>query len=80
MNAFTLQPCRAPNVSAPRARLLLKTRPKRGALVRYGDRIAEVLGEARGERVMIRSLHADGVERRSAVKWKNLRLLDEQLF
>ena len=50
-----------------RARLLLKTRPKRGALVRYGDRIAEVLGEARGERVMIRSLHTDGVERRSAV-------------
>jgi hypothetical protein len=64
-----------------RARLLLKTRPKRGALVRYGDRIAEVvLGEARGERVMIRSLHADGVERRSAVKWKNLKLLDDQLF
>ena len=65
---------------SPRARLLLKTRPKRGALVRYRDRIAEVLGEARGERVMIRSLHADGVERRSAVKWKNLRLLDDQLF
>ena len=51
-----------------RARLLLKTRPKRGALVRYGDRIAEVLGEAQGERIMIRSLHSDGVERRSAVK------------
>jgi hypothetical protein len=62
------------------ARLLLRARPKRGVLVRYGDRIAEVLGEARGERVMIRSLHADGVERRSAVKWKNLRLLDDQLF
>jgi hypothetical protein len=45
-----------------RSHLPLKTRPKRGALVRYGDRIAEVLGEARGERVMIRSLHADGVE------------------
>jgi len=29
---------------------------------------------------MIRSLHADGVKRRSAVKWKNLRLLDDQLF
>jgi hypothetical protein len=39
-----------------------------------------VLGEARGERVIIRSLHADGVERRSAVKWKNLSLLDDQLF
>ena len=63
-----------------RARLLLNVRPKRGVLVRYGDRIAEVLGEARGERVMIRSLHADGVERRSAVKWRNLRLLDDQLF
>ena len=63
-----------------RALVLLKTRPKRGSLVRYGDRIAEVLGEARGERVIIRSLHADGVERRSAVKWKNLRLLDDQLF
>ena len=44
-----------------RARFLLKARPKRGELVRYGDRIAEVLGEARGERVMIRSLRADGV-------------------
>jgi hypothetical protein len=63
-----------------RARLLLKARPKRGAPALYGDRIAKVLGEARGERVMIRSLHADGVERRSAVKWKNLRLLDDQLF
>jgi hypothetical protein len=47
---------------------LLKTRPKRGALVRYGDRIVEVLSEAWGERVMIRSLYADRVERRSAVK------------
>jgi hypothetical protein len=63
-----------------RARLLLNARPKPGALMRYGDRIAEVLDNARGERVMIRSLHADGVERRSAVKWKNLRLLDDQLF
>jgi hypothetical protein len=53
---------------ASRARLLLKVRLKRGALVRYGDRIAEVLGEAQGERIMIRSLHSDGVERRSAVK------------
>jgi len=46
---------RAKRVSA-RARLVLKTRPKRGALMRYDDKIAEVLGEARGERVMIRSL------------------------
>jgi hypothetical protein len=63
-----------------RTRLLLKARPKRGGLVHYGDRVAEVLVEARGESVMIRSLHADGVERRSAVKSKNLRLLDDQLF
>jgi hypothetical protein len=42
------------------ARPLMKARPKRGALVHYGDRIAEVMGEAQGERVMIRSLHADG--------------------
>jgi hypothetical protein len=46
---------RAKRVSA-RARPLLKTRPKRGALMRYDDKIAEVLVEARGERVMIRSL------------------------
>jgi hypothetical protein len=39
-----------------------------------------VSGDARGEHAMIRSLHADGVERRSAVKWKNLRRLDDQLF
>ncbi|AME28208.1 hypothetical protein AXG89_30685 (plasmid) [Burkholderia sp. PAMC 26561] len=51
-----------------RTRLLLKARPKRGALVRYRDRVAEVLGEARDGRVMIRSLHADGVERSSAMK------------
>jgi hypothetical protein len=48
--------------------------------VRYQDRIAEVLGDARGERVMIRSVHADGVERRTAVKWVNLVPLDQQLF
>jgi hypothetical protein len=41
---------------ASRARLLLRVPPKRGELVRYGDRIAEVLGGARGDRVMIRSL------------------------
>jgi hypothetical protein len=59
---------------------VLKTRPKRGALVRYGDGIAEVLGAARGERVMIRSLHVDGVERRSAVKWKHLNCLTINCF
>ncbi|MGA7815521.1 hypothetical protein [Caballeronia sp.] len=48
--------------------------------MRYGDRIAEVLGEARGQRVMIKSIHGDGIERRSAVKWTNLVPLDDQLF
>jgi len=38
---------RTKRVSA-RARLLLKTRPKRSALVRYDDRIAEVLGVRHG--------------------------------
>jgi hypothetical protein len=57
-----------------------KRRPKRGALARYQDRIVEVLGEARGQRVMIRSIHADGVERRTAVKWINLLPLKGQLF
>ena len=49
-------------------------------LMMYQERIVEVLGEARGERVMIRSVHADGVERRSAVKWVNLVPLGRQLF
>ncbi|AME27332.1 hypothetical protein [Burkholderia sp. PAMC 26561] len=60
--------------------LLLTVRPKRGVLVRYSNRYAQVLGDARGKPLVIRSLHADGVERRSSVKWKNLRLLDDQLF
>jgi hypothetical protein len=29
---------------------------------------------------MIKSIHADGVERLSAVKWRNLEPLDGQLF
>jgi hypothetical protein len=58
----------------------LRRRPASGTLGRYGDRIAEVLGEARGQRVMIKSIHRDGVERRSAVKWTNLVPLDDQLF
>jgi hypothetical protein len=64
----------------PPGRSRTKRKPLRGALVRYQDRIAEVLGEARGQRVMIRSIHADGVERRTAVKWVNLLPLDGQLF
>jgi hypothetical protein len=42
--------------------------------------IVEVLGAARGQRVMIRSIHTDGVERCTAVKWLNLTPLDSQLF
>ena len=49
-------------------------------LVRYQDRIAEVLGEARGQRAMIRSIHVDGRERRTAVKWINLLPLDGRHF
>jgi hypothetical protein len=52
----------------------------RSTLVHYRDRVAEVLGEARGQRVMIRSIHADGRERRTAVKWIHLLPLDGQLF
>ena len=63
-----------------RTRPSIRRRPARGTLVRYGDRIAEVLGEARGQRVTIKSIHGDGVERRSAVKWANLVPLDDQLF
>jgi hypothetical protein len=29
---------------------------------------------------MIKSIHRDGVEQHSAVKWANLVLLDDQLF
>jgi hypothetical protein len=42
--------------------------------------LVEVLGEARGQRVMIRSVHVDGTERRTAVKLVNLLPLDSQLF
>ncbi len=58
----------------------LKRKPARGSLVRYQDRIVEVMGEARGQRVMIRSIHPDGQERRTAVKWVNLAPLENQLF
>ncbi|GAB5095919.1 hypothetical protein YK56LOC_16350 [Caballeronia sp. HLA56] len=57
-----------------------RRKPLRGTLARYRNRIVEVLGEARGERVMIRSIHDDGVERRTAVKWINLLPMDTELF
>jgi hypothetical protein len=38
------------------------------------------LGEARGQRVMIRSIHPDGSERLTAVKLTNLKPLGGQLF
>ncbi|SAL00988.1 hypothetical protein AWB78_06057 [Caballeronia calidae] len=66
-----------PAVSPRKSR---KRKPLRGTLARYRNRIVEVLGEARGERVMIRSIHDDGVERRTAVKWINLVPLDTELF
>lgn len=58
----------------------VKCKPARGALARYRERIVEVMGEARNQRVMIRSVHPDGVERRTAVKWVNLLPVDQQLF
>ncbi|WP_371885140.1 hypothetical protein [Caballeronia sp. S22] len=58
----------------------MKRKPPRGTLARYGDRIVEVLGEARGQRIMIRSIHADGSERLTAVKLTNLTPLNSQLF
>jgi hypothetical protein len=57
-----------------------KRKPSRGTLARYRDRIVEILGEARGQRVMIRSIHPDGRERLTAVKLANLLPLDNQLF
>jgi hypothetical protein len=60
--------------------LAVTTRPERRTLVRYGDCIAEIPREARGKCVTIRSLHGDGSERRSTEKWRNLKLLDDQLF
>ena len=62
----------------PTRRSRMKRIPAHGRLVRYQERIVEVLGEARGEWIMIRSVHADGVERRTAVKWVNLLPLDQQ--
>lgn len=63
-----------------RTRLLLKARPKRGARVRYSDRVSEVLGGGAG-----RTRHDPFAARRwGRAKQCNevdkLRLLDEQLF
>lgn len=57
-----------------------KRKPSRGTLARYQDRIVEISGEARGQRVMIRSIHPDGRERLTAVKMTNLLPLESQLF
>lgn len=65
---------------SPTARSRMNRKPPRGTIARYGDRIVEVLGEARGQRVMIRSIHADRSERLTAVKLINLLPLDDQLF
>ena len=65
---------------SPPLRVRIKRKPVRGTLSRYEDRIVEVLGEARGQRVMIRSIHPEGIERRTAVTWVNLLPLGGQLF
>ncbi len=49
-----------------------KRKPSRGTPALYQDRIVEILGEARRQRVMIRSIHPDGRERLTAVKMANL--------
>jgi hypothetical protein len=48
--------------------------------VRSRDRIAEVLGEARGQRVIVKSIHRGGVEQRSSVKRLNLLPLEDQML
>jgi hypothetical protein len=58
----------------------MNRKPPRGTIARYRDRTVEVLGEARGQRVRIRSIHADGSERFTAIKLINLLPLDDQLF
>jgi hypothetical protein len=57
-----------------------KRKPSGGTLARYRDRIVKILGEAHGQRVMIRSIHPDGRERQTAVKLANLFPLESQLF
>ncbi|MBB5421738.1 hypothetical protein [Paraburkholderia atlantica] len=48
--------------------------------MRYEERVARVVAEARGQRVIIESLDDDGCTFRSTVKWKNLAPLLAQLF
>jgi hypothetical protein len=54
--------------------------PEFGALVRYEERVVRVVAEARGQRVIIESIGANGRAFRSAVKWTNLVPLPAQLF
>jgi hypothetical protein len=60
----------------PTHRSRIKRKPVRGAFVRYQDRIAEVLGDTRSERVVIRSVHAGGA--RSNHSGVDLLPLDQQ--
>ncbi|MBC8732859.1 hypothetical protein [Paraburkholderia sp. UCT2] len=54
--------------------------PEIPSLMNYGERVVEVVAEARGRRVTIESVDGNGRRFRSAVKWKNLTALDAQLF
>ena len=54
--------------------------PDIGALMRYRDRVVRVLAEARGQRVMIESVDADGRKFVSTVKWASLSIIQNQLF
>lgn len=54
--------------------------PERNTFAKYGARVVRVLGVARGQRCMIESVSTNGKIFRSAVKWKNLRQLQDTLF
>lgn len=65
---------------SPTGRSRMNRKPPRGTIARYRDRTVEVLGEARGQRVVIRPIHAESSERLTAVKPINLLPLADQLF
>jgi hypothetical protein len=54
--------------------------PPIGALMRYGERIVQVVAEASGQRVIIESAGEDGRTFRSTVKWASLSAVHDQLF
>ncbi|AXE94621.1 hypothetical protein J2797_005590 [Paraburkholderia terricola] len=55
-------------------------RPRIGALMRYGERIVQVVAEARGQRAVIESIGEEGRMFRSHVKWASRERLGGQIF